>query len=1076
MEQGDDDPDEPPPPDGARPIRRRGLLGSGWAAAHASEQRGGAKPAACAAVGCGARFALGDLRLSPGGRRPSYYHPTCVEKLPPAEQLRDTETLGANALAEAKRVFGTHLSAASCVPTSAPNAADSTTPPADGQPDQGNSLDNLDSSAWDALNADLLYDALSTYVPTAANVPERYQGAVTEARVAVLRRIAAASDETAASPPWVLLSLMDRMLFSTPAHQLTSEGRWSRPSLQACLPERLRRWWAGDWLALLGEAEAEAKASAAQATGRGDEKDSLERAAAQVDALVRDQALGKAARRVQAATPLATDASVPDKLAALLSPQPATTRARDFPRQPAGPADAAQEHLRAELLPKLQRAITHGARRSAPGPLGARWEHWATLTGDQVAVELAAGVLADLVLGKAPLHVLRAHRSARLLAKPKGQDGVRPLACGSLLRRLGLQALVRLKAKSLRDAAGPLQFGVAIEAGVEQLYRHVQLDAERFPGHCLVHLDIINAFATVSRDAVKSAFLSNLGELKGLVDTWVTEPADHYWYGADAKGHVITVTDGLDQGCSFSTAAFCAALRGALDRLQHLVHRWGGAVKAFLDDAFVRVPAERVEELFAELPAIFAEIGLKLNGQKTAIWPHSQEAANALPPSVRGAVCAAPVVLGALLEHAAGEADTADGTVPDPELPARARCYLDNLAAMLDAGLSAQSALSLLRVWAAGALTHEMRLKAARPEDWPQLENGLRTLLGRVLNTELAESAWEQAQLPLKLGGLGLPRLSTLADAAYLGSLAQTLSRAAGAHGIATADRLQTAATALAESASAASQRLHARGVQKAPGLQELLDASRKGTQKTLTDEAAHAAHNGLLDKLPADQQAWLRSCGGPGAGAYLLPPRTSQDRFDNTCFRVATQLRLRALDLPAPYATVLGETKGGGAGKRHDGVRDDLAAWLRVHTPAAVRTEQVIPELADTGPNGAPREARLDVIAYDNAGTRILVDVAVTHPVSVDAARLARAALTNGAAARIREGTKRERYRTAQNLVPFVIETGGRVGEAARALACRLAPTAPTERSAAIADLWQTVSVTVQKHNAIMLLARAGN
>eukprot|EP00972_Heterocapsa_arctica_P037575 5530263-Heterocapsa_arctica.AAC.1 len=66
-------------------------------------------------------------------------------------------------------------------------------------------------------------------------------------------------------------------------------------------------------------------------------------------------------------------------------------------------------------------------------------------------------------------------------------------------------------------------------------------------------------------------------------------------------------------------------------------------------------------------------------------------------------------------------------------------------------------------------------------------------------------------------------------------------------------------------------------------------------------------------------------------------------------------------------------------------------------------------------------------------------------------------AALTNSATARIREGAKRERYRTAQNLVPFVNETGGRVGEAARAMACRLAATAPTERSAAIADLWQT-------------------
>ena len=197
---------------------------------------------------------------------------------------------------------------------------------------------------------------------------------------------------------------------------------------------------------------------------------------------------------------------------------------------------------------------------------------------------------------------------------------------------------------------------------------------------------------------------------------------------------------------------------------------------------------------------------------------------------------------------------------------------------------------------------------------------------------------------------------------------------------------------------------------------------------------------------------------------------RGKQESFDDTSFLVALRLRFRFLNFQGLYAVVLGHTAGGNANRRHNTVRDTVAVWLRKHTSGSVRVEQLILELAqDRG------EARLDVVAYDATGARMLLDVAVVHAVSADQSRLARAALLAGAPARGREDSKRERYRDAVGLVPFVLETGGRVGEAARAMARHVAPTDPAERTQAISDLWRAVAVDVQKANAIMLLTFGG-
>eukprot|EP00969_Alexandrium_andersonii_P314148 13878351-Alexandrium_andersonii.AAC.1 len=76
-----------------------------------------------------------------------------------------------------------------------------------------------------------------------------------------------------------------------------------------------------------------------------------------------------------------------------------------------------------------------------------------------------------------------------------------------------------------------------------------------------------------------------------------------------------------------------------------------------------------------------------------------------------------------------------------------------------------------------------------------------------------------------------------------------------------------------------------------------------------------------------------------------------------------------------------------------------------------------------------------MDLVPASAGGGRLLVDIIATHAVSSNADRLTRAALRDGAAAAAEEGHRRSKYWAAVGLVPFVFETGGRIGEATRAM-----------------------------------------
>ena len=95
-----------------------------------------------------------------------------------------------------------------------------------------------------------------------------------------------------------------------------------------------------------------------------------------------------------------------------------------------------------------------------------------------------------------------------------------------------------------------------------------------------------------------------------------------------------------------------------------------------------------------------------------------------------------------------------------------------------------------------------------------------------------------------------------------------------------------------------------------------------------------------------------------------------------------------------------------------------------------------------------------------------VYVDVAVTEASTESSIASTRRSLQDGVAAAQEEEEKRIRY-LGPDLIPFVVEAGGRLGEAAQQLVRSVAPRDPVDRSVAIASAKRALSFLVQMGNA---------
>ena len=163
------------------------------------------------------------------------------------------------------------------------------------------------------------------------------------------------------------------------------------------------------------------------------------------------------------------------------------------------------------LRQKPSRDLRAFPPETAPGPSGLRVQHLKDANvagGSDAFLSQLTAVVNLLAQGRAPEFLAPVLAGAGLVALPKPQGGVRPIAVGEILRRLTGKCLMGIVRNDAQSFFWPAQVGVAVPGGAEKAIHTVRAWHRRHQtssDKVALKLDFANAFNTVRRDAVLSA-------------------------------------------------------------------------------------------------------------------------------------------------------------------------------------------------------------------------------------------------------------------------------------------------------------------------------------------------------------------------------------------------------------------------------------------------------------------------------------------------------------------------------------------------------------------------------------------
>ena len=1104
----------PPPPPAPAPCARGGRVLS-WHIDTKPDRRS----CCCSLASCREPIQRGDLRVRSAGHKvnPRYFHASCVEGgLGPAGELGGLSALsevdrakalplcdrpGVPTRAEyvqdtrrAKRVCAAPGVAASAVgfgvplvhegeelPAALPEDADPT-----GSCEGGAAPPLCNLGWWDSVS----YDSLRQHVRTLGKVPSCMHQPLASLRgdvAAAILAARAAGDALAERRALKLFVFFDRVFLHHPGRARGGRKVAKGGGVSHAVSRRLRLAGNGDWGALWREA----MAASAPGLGPPVRPASLAEDVRAVESLLSDSLVSKAQARACRHAPLASGRGVHEALQALFpSGTPAVAPA------PPPPVDAS---ARARLVAAVRHGIAHSPLRSGPGPSGARFEHWRTLVCDSVALEAVAQVVVLFLFGEVPVDALDAALGARLVPLRKPNGKLRPLACGSVIRRLGARAVCAVYRDDLRAACGPHQYAVGRRAGCELVHKSITALVESVPGAVVLAFDATNAYNSMPRQRVLDAVCARAPALFPVAHAWLGRPTQHLYWGEAPLALPVCAACGVDQGCPLSPSFFALGLADALGAIDTGIRSLSPDARVFsyLDDIMVVVPGPHAVAAGAVVEAAVAGAGLQLEPSKTQAW--SRDPAADLPEALRPFRVESLRCLGNAvpwLEQAEERVAVHAGADSHRALAA-ATAFRTRLRDLCSAGLSVESAHTLLHSYAQGCVTHHLR--ANYEQSWlDQLDDCLFGALGELLGSPLDASQRTQATLRLRDGGCAFPSARARAAAAFAGSWGLVLHDVALCLGVSSLEEFRARCPLVSGALAAAEADVRSRGGQRPPVDWGAVFA-RPCPKLQGAWSRAFSAHDreALLSSLGEEDRLALRGCGGPGAGAWLLPRGEGDAALPDAHYRTALRLRLRApvscvgarcahrrgdgtlcgelLDAWGWHARQCGI--GGSRDARHDGLRDWHAAEHTALTGFAAPTEQRVPAWDRVHPDtGVLEQARLDVVTSEPVeGRKVQIDWSVTCEHSTYAPRRHARSNKDGLAASNMVDVKRHRYPPSGGLelVPMVFETGGRPSdEAITFLRTYGHGLEDAERAEALGGLWRRLSRKLQFGNAEMVLS----
>ena len=362
-------------------------------------------------------------------------------------------------------------------------------------------------------------------------------------------------------------------------------------------------------------------------------------------------------------------------------------------------------------------------------------------------------------------------------APPAPAVGVRPIAIGSILRRLAARLLLARNTSEVEEALGTAQYGFT-PAGRESIMLQINTLLDLHPDWIVAGLDIKNAFNTVSRLVMLEECRTRLPHLFALARACYADPSTLF-YRDDDGFHDISSASGSQQGDPFGGVLFALAYRTVLDRLQVAfpdLH-----VFCFWDDTSLVGPADLVSRAIAWLNSEEGaiQVDLTYNEAKLQAWSPTE-----LPPTHRSALSRVGVGAANLAPPARG-IEMLGVFLGSPEyIKAGLARKLAKLTAVLEgeAWHKLEPRVQLLcLVYAISRRAHDSA-RFARPDllhdagltHDKAIAGALSNIIGFLPNhttTDTLELVRFKIRLPLKMGGLGLRLLQDASLPAYVSSL-----------------------------------------------------------------------------------------------------------------------------------------------------------------------------------------------------------------------------------------------------------------------------------------------------------------
>ena len=396
-------------------------------------------------------------------------------------------------------------------------------------------------------------------------------------------------------------------------------------------------------------------------------------------------------------------------------------------------------------------AIKHLKRLRAADVLGWTADVLKALCPDAITVLARLCIKIAKDIHYIPEHIRPFFFGAKLIPLKKKDDGVRPIAIGTIFRKLIGTSIMNSIKSTLPGFFSPVQFGVGIPGGAENIIHGIRELYRLHPNYHIVSLDLVNAFNSISRKVV----VAQVNEHYPLLNPWIWQ-----CYGSPSQLLVqgspcIASSTGVQQGDPLGPLLFSLGLQPALRNALRYVQPF-----AYMDDIYLMGSPEHLHQALTSLSKDFSNLNLRINTKKCWSTVELQDAWSSISVTQHPVVMKAPF----------------DPNAPTGPLQEKTMKMIGSVAELPDT----QVALLLLRTINNSSLVYNIRtsVPGANAEKIGQLQEGVLRALAHILKVQPEAVAEVVTRVQMPLGpGLGFTNISRIAKEAYCASWLQAVTR-----------------------------------------------------------------------------------------------------------------------------------------------------------------------------------------------------------------------------------------------------------------------------------------------------------